>query len=91
MWIKYGLKAQKLLAQGTPWVLTKYTLAPCKGKSLKNIRILIYRLMVYVNETIVIKSSSVKLAEWVKRLKAHKAEQLEKLRNVEKCDFDFLF
>ena len=33
MWIKYGLKAQKLLAQGTPWVLTKYTLAPCKGKS----------------------------------------------------------
>ena len=32
--------------------------------------------MVYVNETIVIKSSSVKLAEWVKRLKAHKAEQL---------------
>ena len=29
MWIKYGLKAQKLLAQGTPWVLTKYTLAPC--------------------------------------------------------------
>lgn len=47
--------------------------------------------MVYVNETIVIKSSSVKLAEWVKRLKAHKAEQLKKLRNVEKCDFDFQF
>ena len=47
--------------------------------------------MVYVNQTIVIKNSSPKLAEWVKRLKAHKAEQLEKLRNVEKCDFDFLF
>lgn len=47
--------------------------------------------MVYVNEAIVIKSSSVKLEEWVKRLKAHKAEQLEKLRNVEKCDFEFRF
>lgn len=48
--------------------------------------------MVHVNETIVIKSSSPKMAEWVKRLKAHKkAEQLEKLRNVEKCDFDFKF
>ena len=47
--------------------------------------------MVYVNETIVIKSSSVKLAEWVKRLKAHKAEQLEKLCNIEKCDFEFKF
>ena len=35
--------------------------------------------MVHVNETIVIKSSSVKLAEWVKRLKAHKVEQREKL------------
>lgn len=45
--------------------------------------------MVHVNETIVIRSSSVKLAEWVKKLKAHKAEQLEKLRNVEKCDFAF--
>ena len=47
--------------------------------------------MVYVKETIVIKSSSVKMAEWVKGLKAHKAEQLEKLRNAEKCDFDFNF
>jgi hypothetical protein len=33
--------------------------------------------MVYVNETIVIKSSSPKMAEWVKKLKAHKAEQRE--------------
>ncbi len=47
--------------------------------------------MLHVKETIVIKSSSVKMAEWVKRLKAHKAEQLEKLRNTEKCDFDFQF
>lgn len=47
--------------------------------------------MLHVKETIVIKSSSAKMAEWVKRLKAHKAEQLEKLRNVEKCDFDFQF
>ena len=47
--------------------------------------------MVYVNETIVIKSSSPKLAEWVKKLKAHKAEQRERLRNVEKCDFEFQF
>ena len=30
--------------------------------------------MVHVNETIIIKGSSPKLAEWVKRLKAHKAE-----------------
>lgn len=35
--------------------------------------------MVHVNETIVIKNSSPKLAEWVKRLKAHKVEQREKL------------
>ena len=47
--------------------------------------------MVYVNETIVIKSSSPKMAEWVKRLKAHKAEQWEKLRTGEKCDFEFKF
>ena len=33
--------------------------------------------MVHVNETIVIKSSSPKMAEWVKKLKAHKAEQRE--------------
>lgn len=47
--------------------------------------------MVHVNKTIIIKGSSPKLAEWVKRLMAHKAEQLEKLRNVEKCDFEFQF
>lgn len=38
--------------------------------------------MVHVNETIVIKSSSPKMAEWVKKLKAHKAEQLEKLLHL---------
>lgn len=38
--------------------------------------------MVQVNETIVIKSSSVKLAEWVKKLKAHKAEQRERLLHL---------
>lgn len=47
--------------------------------------------MVHVNETIVIKSSSPKMAEWVKKLKRHKEEQLEKLRNIEKCDFEFKF
>ena len=47
--------------------------------------------MVHVNETIVITSSSAKMADWAKKLKAHKAEQLEKLRNVEKCDFEFQF
>ncbi len=50
-----------------------------------------YSLMVHVNETIVIKSSSPKMAEWVKKLKRHKKEQLEKLRNIEKCDFEFKF
>lgn len=47
--------------------------------------------MVHVNKTIRIKSSSPKMAEWVKKQKAHKAEQLEKLRNIEKCDFEFQF
>ena len=50
-----------------------------------------YRLMVHVNETIVIKSSSPKMAEWVKKLKSHKEEQLEKLRYIETCDFEFKF
>ena len=47
--------------------------------------------MVHVNETIVIKSSSPKMAECVKKLKAHKTEQLEKMLNVEKFDFEFKF
>ena len=47
------------------------------------------KLMVHVNETIVIKSDSPKVAEWVKRMKAYKAEQLERMRNSDKCDFEF--
>lgn len=49
------------------------------------------KLMVHVNETIVIKSNSPKVAEWVKRMKAYKAEQLERMRNSDKCDFEFQF
>lgn len=44
--------------------------------------------MVHVKETLVIKSSSPKLAEWVKRIKAHKAEQLEKMRTENRYDFN---
>ena len=47
--------------------------------------------MVRVNEMIVIKSDSPKLAEWVKKIKAHKAEQLEKMRNSQRYDFAFKF
>ena len=37
MWFKYGLKAQKLLAQGNrPGFLDKYKRSPCKGKSFIN-------------------------------------------------------
>ena len=35
MWFKHGLKVQKLLAQGNPWVLRRCPPAPCKGKSLE--------------------------------------------------------
>lgn len=47
--------------------------------------------MVHVNETIVLKSDSPKVAEWVKRMKAYKAEQPERMRNSDKCDFEFQF
>ena len=43
--------------------------------------------MIHVKETLIIKSSSPKLAEWVKQIKAHKAEQLKKMRTENKCDF----
>ena len=33
MWFKYGLKAQKLLAQGTALGIMAINKAPCKGKS----------------------------------------------------------
>ena len=39
MWFTYGLKAQKLLAQGITLGISAISLAPCKGKSLKNARI----------------------------------------------------
>ena len=34
MWFKYGLKAQKLLAQGIALGIIAIIKAPCKGKSL---------------------------------------------------------
>ena len=34
MWFKYGLKAQKLLAQGSALGIIAINKAPCKGKSL---------------------------------------------------------
>ena len=33
MWYKYGLKAQKLLAQGNALGIIAVSKAPCKGKS----------------------------------------------------------
>ena len=38
MWFKYGLKAQKLLAQGIALGIIAISKAPCKGKSFKRIR-----------------------------------------------------
>ena len=35
MWFKYGLKAQKLLAQGIALGIMAISKAPCKGKSFK--------------------------------------------------------
>ena len=35
MWFKYGLKAQKLLAQGSALGIKTIGKAPCKGKSFK--------------------------------------------------------
>ena len=34
-WFKYGLKAQKLLAQGNALGIIAISKAPCNGKSLK--------------------------------------------------------
>ena len=36
MWFKYGLKAQKLLAQGSALGIIAVSKAPCKGKSFVN-------------------------------------------------------
>ena len=35
MWFKYGLKAQKLLAQGSALGMMAICKTPCKGKSFK--------------------------------------------------------
>ena len=40
MWFKYGLKAQKLLAQGIALGIMAISKAPCKGKSFVNYLIL---------------------------------------------------
>ena len=34
MWLKYGLKAQKLIAQGIALSMMAISKTPCKGKSL---------------------------------------------------------
>ena len=39
MWFKYGLKAQKLLAQGSALGIVTVSNAPCKGKSFINFRV----------------------------------------------------
>ena len=36
MWFKYGLKAQKFLAQGIALGIMAISKAPCKGKSFVN-------------------------------------------------------
>ena len=38
MWFRYALKGQKPLAQGNTLGISAISLAPCKGKSLKNFR-----------------------------------------------------
>jgi hypothetical protein len=40
-WFKYGLKAQKLLAQGNALGIKAISKAPCKGKSLINSPVLL--------------------------------------------------
>ena len=40
MWFKYGLKAQKLLAQGNALGIIAISKAPCKGKSFVNCLVL---------------------------------------------------
>ena len=40
-WFKYGLKAQKLLAQGSALGIIAINKAPCKGKSFVNCLILL--------------------------------------------------
>ena len=37
MWFKYGLKAQKLLAQGIALGIVGVSKTPCKGRSFKDL------------------------------------------------------
>ena len=46
MWFKYGLKAQKLLAQGNTLGIMAVNKAPCKGKSFVN-RLILLKLCPY--------------------------------------------
>ena len=39
MWLKYALKGQKLLAQGSALGIVTVSNAPCKGKSFINFRV----------------------------------------------------
>ena len=45
MWFKYGLKAQKLLAQGSALGIMAMSNAPCKGKSFINFRVSVLKLL----------------------------------------------
>ena len=49
MWFKYGLKAQKLLAQGIALGIMGINKAPCKGKSFKNSIIKLLPLLLYLH------------------------------------------
>ena len=45
MWFKYGLKAQKILAQGSALGIMAMSNAPCKGKSFINFRVSVLKLL----------------------------------------------
>ena len=49
MWFKYGLKAQKLLAQGIALGIMAISKAPCKGKSFKNSIIKLLPFLLYLH------------------------------------------
>ena len=49
MWFKYGLKAQKLLAQGIALGIMAISKTPCKGKSFKNSIIKLLPLLLYLH------------------------------------------
>ena len=45
MWLKYALKGQKLLAQGSALGIVTVSNAPCKGKSFINFRVSVLKLL----------------------------------------------